>query len=148
MHMVADLLLSLPLSIAVKKNYLGCCARELVLVNKQDGLGCTALLWASDRGHVGCMRILLDVGRANVDGLRDDSWTALHVAAYNGRLEVAALLIERGTNINAVNDYDRTPLDNAYQAYQNSAEMVALLKSKDAKRASELAATTSTAAAP
>ena len=97
---------------------------------------------------MGCTRILLDVGRANVDGLAGGSRTALHVAANNGRLEVAALLIERGANINAVYDYGRTPLDNAHQAYQNIAEMIALLKSKDAKRASELAATTSTAAAP
>ncbi len=119
-----------------------------MLVNIQDGHKCTALYWASEKDHAGCMRILLDVGRANVDGLRGDSFTTLHGAAYNGRLEVAALLIERGANINTVNDDGNTPLDMPHHDFhQNCVEMVALLKSKDAKRASELAATTSTTAA-
>tara|TARA_A100001035_G_scaffold194483_1_gene155572 strand:- start:487 stop:654 length:168 start_codon:yes stop_codon:yes gene_type:complete len=33
MHVVVDLFLSLPLSITVKKNYIGCCARELVCLS-------------------------------------------------------------------------------------------------------------------
>ena len=123
------------------------CERADVLVNIQDGHKCTALYWAFEKGHVGCMRILLDVGRVDVDTVCRGSLTALHGAAYDGHLEVAALLIERGANINAANDYGRIPLDSAHQTYRNSAKMVALLKSKDAKRASELAATTSTTAA-
>ena len=35
-------------------------------VDKHDGLGCTALPLASGDGHVRCMRILLDVGKADV----------------------------------------------------------------------------------
>ena len=96
---------------------------------------------ASEEGHVGIMRILLDVGRVDIDGLTECSSTgmALHVAAYNGRREAAALLIERGAEVNLVSGFlSETPLDTAYQAWQNSTNIVALLKSKGAKRASEL----------
>ena len=115
------------------------CERADVLVNKQDGFGHTALYGASVYGLVECMRILLDVGEANINALNDRSWTALHCAALYGRLEAAALLIERGAEVNLVSDFlSETPLDTAYQAWQNSTNIVALLKSKGAKRASEL----------
>ena len=95
-------------------------------------------------GHVECMRILLDVGKANVNALNDRSWTALHVAALNGRLEAAALLIERGAKVNAVKAYGKTPLDLVQNMVQNMVqsmqmvEMEAFLKSKGAKRGSQL----------
>ena len=114
------------------------CERADVLVNKQDETGYTALYWATYTGYVGCMRILLDVGRANVNALSYRSRTALHVAACNGHLEAAALLIERGAKVNLVSGYRETPLDSAHHAYQNITEMVAFLKSKGAKQASEL----------
>ena len=53
-------------------------------------------------------------------------------------LEAAALLIERGAKVNLVDGYGGTPLDDAHQAIRNSTEMIALLKSKGAKRANEL----------
>ena len=80
------------------------------------------------------MRILLDVGKADVDVLSRGSYTALHCAAFGGRLEAAALLIERGANVNAVSDWGETPLDRAHRALENSTEMIAFLKSKRAKR--------------
>tara|TARA_A100001035_G_scaffold252345_1_gene224801 strand:- start:216 stop:398 length:183 start_codon:yes stop_codon:yes gene_type:complete len=55
------------------------------------------------------MRILLDVGKADVDAV-----------------------------VNLVDGYGRTPLDMAHKWHQNSTEMIALLKSKGAKWASEL----------
>ena len=78
------------------------CERADVLVNKQEGFGYTALhkafealLTASEMGQVGCMRILLDVGKADVDVLSFTTETALHRAAMGGHLEAASLLIER-----------------------------------------------------
>ena len=53
-------------------------------------------------------------------------------------LEADALLIERGAKVNLVDGYGGTPLDDAHQAIFNSTELIALLKSKRAKRASEL----------
>ena len=84
------------------------------------------------------MRILLDVGKADVHDLSGSSRTAFHGATYYGHLEAAALLIERGAKVNLVDGYGGTPLDDAHQAIRNSTEMIALLKSKGAKRASEL----------
>ena len=53
-------------------------------------------------------------------------------------LEAAALLIERGAKVNLVDGYGGTLLDLAHQTNQDRTEMIALLKSKGAKRASEL----------
>ena len=114
------------------------CERADVLVNKQNIYGCTALTSASLRGHVGCMRILLDVGKADVDALSTHSLTGLYGAAYYGRLGAAALLIERGAKVNLVDVHRQTPLDQAHQANWNRTEMITFLKSKGAKRASEL----------
>ena len=114
------------------------CERADVLINKQDGIGRTALWAASSRAHVRCMRILLDVGKADVDALSTGSRTALHMAAYHGHLEAAALLIKRGAKVNLVDSYGGTSLDDAHRAILNRTEMIALLKSKGAKRASEL----------
>ena len=65
-------------------------------------------------------------------------YTPLTTAAYNGHLEAAALLIERGAKVNHVDDSRETPLDWAHRAYQISTKMVAFLKSKGAKRTIEL----------
>ncbi|KAI4518781.1 ankyrin, partial [Schizophyllum commune Loenen D] len=55
--------------------------------------------------------LLLDQPNADVDELSLHDWTPLHHAACNGQLEAAALLIERGANINARERLDkRTPL--------------------------------------
>lgn len=81
----------------------------------------------------------LGMGKADADTLNGSSYTALHIAAYNGHLEAAALLIERGAKVNLVSRFGDTPLDwaHAHRAYQNTEEMIALLKSKGAKRKSE-----------
>ena len=82
------------------------------------------------------MRILLDVGTANVNGLTGGSYTALHGAAMYGRQDPAALLIERGAKVSLANAYGNTPLDYAHS--KEMGEMVAFLKSKGAKLGSEL----------
>ena len=78
------------------------------------------------------------MGKADVDALSNGSSTALHHAALYDHLEVAALLIERGAKVNPVNSCGNTPLDMEHRAYHDNTEMIALLKSKRAKRASEL----------
>ena len=100
------------------------CERADVLVNEEDETGYTALYRASIYGRV--------------DVLSFTTETALHRAAMGGHLEVAALLIERGAKVNLVDRYGGTLLDLAHQTNQDRTEMIALLKSKGAKRASEL----------
>ena len=80
-----------------------------------------------------CMRILLDVGKANVNAKDNGSNTPLHDAAMGGRIEAATLLVERGAEINPINDSNQTPLDRAHVL--NHAAMIAFLKTKGAVRA-------------
>jgi ankyrin repeat protein len=42
---------------------------------------------------------------------KDWDWTPLHIAALNGRKEIAELLIVEGADVNAKDDGDETPLD-------------------------------------
>ena len=79
------------------------------------------------------MRILLDVGKANVNVKTNSSNTPLHLAALGGRIEAATLLIERGGEINPISGYDQTPLDMAHML--NRTAMIAFLKTKGAVRA-------------
>ena len=115
------------------------CERGDVDVDKGNKyIGNTAIHEAASNGRMECMRILLDVGKADIDALSLYLWTALHSAALHCNLEAAALLIERGAKVNLVDRYGGTPLDLAHQTNQDRTEMIALLKSKGAKRASEL----------
>ena len=80
------------------------------------------------------MRILLDVGKANVNAKDNGSNTPLHSSAEGGHIEAATLLIERGAEINPINEvYYETPLDRAYVF--NRTAMVAFLTTKGAVRA-------------
>ena len=79
------------------------------------------------------MRILLDVGKANVNAKNIYSNTPLHFAALCGHIEAATLLIERGAEINPINDNNRTPLDNAHRF--NDTAMITFLTTKGAVKA-------------
>ena len=95
--------------------------------------GNTALHEAARTGSMECMRILLDVGKANVNAKKNLSNTPLHSAALGGRIEAATLLIERGAEINLINDSNKTPLDIAHE--YSETELIAFLKTKGAVRA-------------
>ena len=95
--------------------------------------GATALHFEANCGRMECMRILLDVGKANVNAKDNGSDTPLDYAASRGHIEAATLLIERGAEINPINDNNETPLDIAHE-YSETA-MIAFLKTKGAVRA-------------
>ena len=69
-------------------------------------------------GNVNAVRALLSSDRASVDDHGPDGYTALHLAAYFGQLEVARLLLGRGADPNAValNESRVTPLHSAVAA--------------------------------
>jgi ankyrin repeat protein len=73
---------------------------------------------AATVGNVGVVRTLLSGDRASVDDRGPDGYTALHLAAYYGQLEVARLLMGRGADPNAValNESRVTPLHSAVAA--------------------------------
>ena len=95
--------------------------------------GKTALHRAASNDRMECMRILLDVGKANVNAKTNLSYTPLHYAASGGHIEAATLLIERGAEINPINDNNRTPLDNAHRF--NDTDMITFLTTKGAVKA-------------
>ena len=110
------------------------CERGDVDVDKgHKNSGDTALHFAANCGRMECMRILLDVGKANVNAKNNKSDTPLHSAALGGRIEAATLLIERGAEINPINNDNRTPLDNAHMF--NDTAMITFLKTKGAVKA-------------
>ena len=93
--------------------------------------GNTALHEAAARNdRMECMRILLDVGKANVNAKDNLSDTPLYYAAEGGHIEAATLLIERGAEINPISEHDSTPLDSAHMF--NHTDMIAFLKTKGA----------------
>ena len=89
------------------------CERGDVDVDKgHDYTRNTALHFAASSGRMECMRILPDVGKANANAKDDGSNTPLDYAAIEGHIEAATLLIERGAEINPINEvYYETPLD-------------------------------------
>jgi ankyrin repeat protein len=80
-----------------------------------DGLD---IFGAAATGNVVIVRTQLSSDRASVDDHGPDGYTALHLAAYFGQLEVARLLLGRGADPNAValNESRVTPLHSAVAA--------------------------------
>lgn len=71
-------------------------------VNQANGMGETALMHAAWKGRIDAVRWLLAHGARVERGSMQ--WTALHYAVFAGHADVAALLLEKGADVNA-----RTP---------------------------------------
>uniref|UniRef100_A0A8B9PNK2 K Homology domain-containing protein n=1 Tax=Apteryx owenii TaxID=8824 RepID=A0A8B9PNK2_APTOW len=84
--------------------------------------GHTPLMEAASAGHVEVARVLLEYGAGINTHSNEFKESALTLACYK---ELAALLIERGANLEEVNDEGYTPLMEA--AREGHEEMVALL---------------------
>ena len=52
---------------------------------------------------------ILDLGRIDINAVNDDNQTALHGAVYLGGTRLVPFLVERGANIDAINDRGQTP---------------------------------------
>ena len=74
--------------------------------------GKTALHFASERGHVSAVDLLVKSG-ANVDKLDATGQSALYTAAVNNRLSVVQLLIDQGADVDLPENAGMTPLHTA-----------------------------------
>jgi ankyrin repeat protein len=84
------------------------------LLAERVGMDGLSLFEAAAAGQVAAVRRRLEAG-SELEDHSDDGYTALHFAAYFGRLEVARMLLERGADPNSVaqNASRVTPLHSA-----------------------------------
>jgi ankyrin repeat protein len=105
-----------PVLVAAYSGYTRLAGRIAAALEKTpDGL---SVFDAAVIGNVKVARTLLSSDRASVDDRGPDGYTALHLAAYFGQLEMARLLLGRGADPNAValNESRVTPLHSAVAA--------------------------------
>ncbi|HEY1267448.1 MAG TPA: ankyrin repeat domain-containing protein [Candidatus Binatia bacterium] len=82
-------------------------------------------------GDLATVRAFLETG-IGVDAIDRGGATALHAAAVGGQVRVAEYLFAQGANVNAVNLYGDSPLENAES--MNRREVAQFLASHGAKR--------------
>lgn len=86
--------------------------------------GITALCWAAYGDDVAEMRRLVALG-VDPESHDYDRRTALHIAASEGKLKALRYLLALGVNINPVDRWGKTPLDDAEtQAHQGAVSML------------------------
>ena len=88
--------------------------KELILknpnkINITDANGDTALIWASYKGNIDIVKVLLDNG-ANPNITNNAGNTALHLAAMYYNSTISKNLIKKHANINIQNNEGSTPL--------------------------------------
>lgn len=81
-------------------------------INVKDIYGWNFLMWASRKGDLGIVKLLLDMG-ANIDDKDNTGSTSLMFACYSGYFDIVKLLLERGANFNLTNNFGDTALHNA-----------------------------------
>ena len=79
-------------------------------VDDQDILGETALMWAARNGHTETVKLLVEIGDANVNHVSNYGMTALMLAAEKGHIETVKKLIEKGAVVNIENNDGNTAL--------------------------------------
>ena len=94
------------------------------MINKGDNENKNPLHWAAEKGHLECVKLLLE---AKADPNKGDKWdnSPLHMAANNGSAECIRLLLEAKADPNKGDNENRTPLHGA--AEKGQAKCVKLL---------------------
>lgn len=68
------------------------------------------LLWkAIEKQDIAAVKDLIKKG-VNINGLNNEGWSSLHVAANCGNVEIVNVLIKEGLNVDQVDQHGRTPL--------------------------------------
>ncbi|KAG0288450.1 hypothetical protein BGZ96_007794 [Linnemannia gamsii] len=110
------------------------CAQLLLLQGASASLGneeaITPLIIASYNGFLTICRLLITIGRANVNQQDNTQKSALLLASYAGHVDVMALLIEQGASLNILDQYGWSSLMLA--AYAGKLDACKLLLSQGA----------------
>lgn len=78
--------------------------------HERDGRNNTALHWAADRGHVACVALLIAARPHSIAIFNDEHQLPLHMAARTGGTECCRLLLDAGSDIQAVDMFNLSPL--------------------------------------
>ena len=100
--------------------------REMREVRNEDGE--TQLYFYCGKGMTSSVVRMLEMRSIDVEarrGGKEDGWTCLMTAAWNGHLDICRLLLDKGAQVEARNKFGLTPLHNAAQ--QGHVEIVRLL---------------------
>ena len=80
------------------------------VVDENSKDGCTALISAASKGHVGVAKLLLESG-AEINMQDGDGSTALIYAAQEGYVAMVELLLQRGANVDIVDGFGKVAKD-------------------------------------
>lgn len=107
-----------------------------------DGTTCeTALFVAASFGKLGCVRALIK-NKTNVHAKRSvDGDTALHIAAFEGHVDVIGKLLQNGAHVDASNGIGQTPLMLAAANGQTKAVRLLLNRKADVRAKNAYGAT-------
>ena len=87
------------------------CFNDALYRHDLDRRGGRGVLWAIEHDQASALARFVDLGldtNATVD--QDENSTLLHLAVRHGSLSTVKLLLQNGANINARNEYQKTPL--------------------------------------
>lgn len=116
-----------PLEMAVRKDFTD--GIRILLENKADpeltykDNRSTSLMEAVSNSYYDAAKLLLEHG-AKVNATRTDGQTALHLAGYHGRGDLAKLLLANGADPNIADNRMNTPYDAANGRYSRVAELI------------------------
>lgn len=109
-----------------RANAVACLLKSGADVNLVTNDGVSALILASELGHIEVVKLLLD-NSANLKAKRiSDGLTALIIAANKGHDDIVKLLIEMGADVNEKSHQGTTPYMTAYS--QGHEEVVKILR--------------------
>jgi ankyrin repeat protein len=105
-------------------------------IDSKDNYGQTPLLWAAESGHEAVVKLLLEMGKADVD-CNCNGRTPLSYAAENGHEAVVKLLLETGrADVDSRDKYSWTPL--SFATLHGHEAVVKLLQSPSLHRSATL----------
>ena len=84
--------------------------RDDIDVNAVDDDGDSLLYFASHKGSIGTVKVLIEAGSNVNQATTDDGSTPLYTASQEGNVDIVKVLIKAGGNVNQASTDDGTPL--------------------------------------